>query len=327
MNKKKRKTVFALASFAVSAMLLISACSSSEPSQSGGQMKAVSEAENQSVAYDTASPSAPAQSAAAPAEAPNQAGDRGSTGAAAGAFANPAATARKMIYQATIVLEVENFVKTRTSLNDLVTRYQGYILSSSDQESEQAKEGTVVVRIPQNGFSSFVGELDKLASKIPVRSIQGQDVTEEYVDLSSRLKAYQVVEARLLQFMNDAKKTEDLLKISNDLAKVQEEIERIKGRMRYLDENISFSTITLTIVEKKVTASLNQVADQGTWKKAWLALNKSTLGLLDFFNGLIVVIAALLPILIVLAIIGLPIFFYWRKRVKKEPPTPPSSVD
>jgi hypothetical protein len=172
-----------------------------------------------------------------------------------------------------------------------------------------------------------MNELDKLATKIPVRTVQGEDVTEEYVDLSSRLKANQAVESRLLQFMADAEKTEDLLKISNDLAKVQEEIERIKGRMRYLDENVAFSTVALTIIEKKVTAGLDDVANEGTWKQAWLALNKSVLAVLAFLNALIIFVAAAIPVLVLLAAIGLPLFFYWRKRQKKRAPIPPSASD
>ncbi len=233
-----------------------------------------------------------------------------------------------MIYKANITAEVENFAKARSSLHSLVTRYQGYILSSSEYESEKEKGGNIVIRIPQSGFSSFLDDLDKLATKVPVRSIEGQDVTEEYVDLSSRLKARQAVEARLLQFMAEAKKTEDLLKISADLANVQMEIEQIKGRMRYLDENVTYSTISLMVVEKKVTAKLDDVTDTSTWEHAWLSFHQSLLAILSFLKWLIVFLAGAVPVLVFAGIAGIPLFLYWkRQRNKKTTPPPPPTVD
>ncbi len=85
------------------------------------------------------------------------------------------------------------------------------------------------------------------------RNISGDDVTEEYVDLESRLKSKRVVEERLISFMNNAEKTEDLLKISEDLAEVQEEIETIEGRKKFLENQTSLSTIIITLYENKVT--------------------------------------------------------------------------
>jgi hypothetical protein len=233
---------------------------------------------------------------------------------------------RKMIYKANVQAEIEQYAQARSALTSLVTRYQGYILSSSDYETDREKGGSIVVRIPQAGFSSFLDELDKLATKIPVRSIEGQDVTEEYVDLASRLKARQAVEARLLQFMAEATKTEDLLKISADLAKVQEEIEQIKGRMRYLDENVSYSTISITLVEKKVTATLDDVTDASIWKQAWLTFHQSLLAILSFLKWLVVFIAGAIPVLLFLAVPGVPLFLYLkrqRKRKHSPPPSPP----
>jgi hypothetical protein len=301
-------------------LLVVTGCSSashSSPeargSESNAQMAADSEAGSQKAAMPQEAPAA-----AAPLANAKQ--------SSAGLGPNITAHNRKMIYRAEVTMEVESFVQTRQRLHQLLAQYQGYVLSSSEQENEREKQGNLVLRIPQGGFTSFMNELDRLAIRIPVRSVQGEDVTEEYVDLASRLKAHQAVEARLLQFMAEAQKTEDLLKISSDLARVQEEIERIKGRMRYLDENVSFSTVSLFLIERKATARLNEVANESTWKQAWLSLNRSTLAVLDFLNGTIIFIAGMLPILVLLAIITIPLLIYLRKRRKKTPPANPPSL-
>jgi len=300
----------------------LAACSSAE--------KAV---ENSHQATDSASGEAIAvQDSAVPTEqqGPTASQPKSEAAAPAGASSGtlPAASPRKMIYRANLQAEVENVNKARSQITSLAARFQGYILSSSDYETEKEKGANITVRIPQAGFTSFLDEMEKLATKVPVRSIEGQDVTEEYVDLSSRLKARQAVETRLLAFMAEAQKTEDLLKISNDLARVQEEIEQLKGRMRYLDEHVAYSTISLALIEKKVTAKLGDVTDASTWKTAWLSFHQSLLGILSFLKALIVFIAAAVPVLVFLCIPGLPLFFYYKRyRKKKQLLAPPPTND
>ncbi len=304
--------------------LVLTGCGSSEaPSMQSGAVESKSANQTKAMHDQVTDSASTANAPASPQAAASgkSAGTVNSANTATGSYGTMGQLVqdRKMIYRANLQVEVEKYKEARNQIEALVSRFHGYILASSDFENEVEKGGQLSVRIPQSGFSSFLAELDKYATRIPSRSIVGQDVTEEYVDLSSRLKARQVVEARLLQFMAEAKKTEDLLKISSELGRVQEEIEQIKGRMRYLDENISYSTVELSIVEKKVTANLTEVADQGTWHKAWMALNKSLLVILAFFNGLIVVIAAVFPVLLLFAIILVPLYLYWRRKKRKQP--------
>jgi chromosome segregation ATPase len=76
--------------------------------------------------------------------------------------------------------------------------------------------------------------------------IQGNDVSEEMVDLDARLKAKQATEARLLDLMKQAKEANDLIAIANRLDEVQSEIEQIKGRIQYLNNQVDYSTVTST---------------------------------------------------------------------------------
>src|SRR5690606_38457488 len=133
--------------------------------------------------------------------------------------------------------------------------------------------GSFVIKVPASGFQSFLTGLEKLKKDEEFqRHVQGQDVTEEYVDLTSRLKAKQVVEARLLSFMEKATDTKDLLEFSNELARVQEEIERIKGRMRYIDENVSFSTVELRMYQVLERQTKQSVEEDNVFKRAASAM-------------------------------------------------------
>ncbi|MFC5450193.1 DUF4349 domain-containing protein [Paenibacillus aestuarii] len=221
---------------------------------------------------------------------------------------------RKLIYRANLVMPVEDYSKAQTQLRDLVALSGGYILQFSENASTGERGGTYTIKVAASGFVSLLDGLEKISPTLQ-RNVQGQDVTEEYVDLESRLKAKQLVESRLLSFMEKAAKTDDLLAFSNELSKVQENIEQIKGRMRYLDQNVAYSTIELRMYQqtanKPLLADPNVLSLQERIERAWYSsLNVLTAVL----QGILVFFAAALPVLAVLAIIAIPIWVYRRKK-------------
>jgi outer membrane murein-binding lipoprotein Lpp len=226
---------------------------------------------------------------------------------------------RKVIYKGNLTMEVPDYSAAQTEINNLVTLASGYILQFSENQSTAEKSGNYVIKVPANGFSSFIRDLEKIKTVSDIRhNIQGQDVSEEYVDLSSRLKAKQVVEARLLAFMEKAEKTADLLSFSNELGNVQESIEQIKGRMRYLDQNVAMSTVEIRLYEQGVAKKIAPVVGDSTLEKTKNALSSSMHALKVIAQGLLVFIAAMVPVLIVLAIIGIPLIIILRKRARKQ---------
>jgi hypothetical protein len=234
---------------------------------------------------------------------------------------------RKVIFKGNLTMEVPDYAAAQTEINNLVTLAGGYILQFSENQSTAEKSGNYVIKVPANGFSSFIRDLEKIKTVSDIRhNIQGQDVSEEYVDLSSRLKAKQVVEARLLAFMEKAAKTDELLAFSNELGNVQEAIEQIKGRMRFLDQNVSMSTVEIRLYEQGA-GKLKAALGDSTLEKTKHALTSSINALKVIAQGLIVFVAALLPVLIVLAIIGIPLIVALRKRAQKAAlnPSPPAN--
>ncbi|MBD0379169.1 DUF4349 domain-containing protein [Paenibacillus sedimenti] len=224
---------------------------------------------------------------------------------------------RKLIYRANLVMPVEDYSKAQTQLRDLVALSGAYILQFSENANTGERGGTFTIKVAANGFVSLLDGLEKISPSLQ-RNVQGQDVTEEYVDLESRLKAKQMVETRLLSFMEKASKTDDLLAFSNELSKVQGEIEQIKGRMRYLDQNVAYSTIELRMYQqtgnKPLLSDPNKLTLQERIQRAW---NSSLHVLAVVLQGILVFLAAALPVIFIAAIIGLPIWMYRRKRNKQ----------
>ncbi|MBO0998283.1 DUF4349 domain-containing protein [Bacillus sp. SD075] len=208
---------------------------------------------------------------------------------------------RKVIHQAQLELKVKNLEKAQMKIENKVDEYGGYVVESNVyREDEERVEGTITVRVPEAHFQDFLADSEGEASKVVGRNVTGQDVTEQYVDLKARWKSKRAVEERLLAFMKDAEKTEDLLKISSDLAVVQEEIEQLTGQMKYLENQTSYSTVTITLSQDRIVVPGIDNKELNTWERTKKQLATSANLLLKAGSGIIVFIIGNLPILIIL---------------------------
>ncbi|WP_391119512.1 DUF4349 domain-containing protein [Psychrobacillus sp. L3] len=226
-----------------------------------------------------------------------------------------ATTERMIIHKAIITTNVKELAKAQYNIEQKVKKYGGYIVESNVyQVDDQTSSGNMIVRIPEKHFDTFLSDAEEVASKVLERNVTGQDVTEQYVDLTSRIKSKRVVEERLLEFMKNAEKTEDLLKISSDLATVQEEIEVIVGKIKYLENQTSFSTVELTMYENRVIIPEIDNKDLNTWDKTKKQFVTSTNALLVAGSGGIVFLIGNLPVFLILALIAFGVYWLLKRR-------------
>ncbi|GAE47699.1 DUF4349 domain-containing protein [Mesobacillus boroniphilus] len=226
-----------------------------------------------------------------------------------------AAAQRMVIYNAEMDIRVDNFEKARNALEQKAKAYNGYIVqSNSNRFDGEQQSGTMTFRIPQEHFNAFLNDAEGLSIQVNNRHVSGQDVTEEYVDLESRMKSKKAVEARLLDFMKQAQKTEDLLKISSDLADVQEQIEQIAGRKKFLENQTALSTVTITLQENEVPVSKIDNDSLNTWQKIKKQFADNINILLAAGSGIIVFLIGNLPILLIVAAIVAAILYFARKK-------------
>ncbi|MFS0839571.1 DUF4349 domain-containing protein [Paenibacillus sp. 1P03SA] len=222
---------------------------------------------------------------------------------------------RKVIYKGNLTAEVEDYAKAQKALRELVTASGAYILQFTEDNTSSEIGGTFTIKVAAGGFSSLLDGIEKI-SPTRQRNITGQDVTEEYVDLTSRLKAKKVVESRLLAFMEKATKSDELLAFSAELGKVQEEIERIQGRMRYLDQNVEYSTVELKLVQPK-EGSILKGSGTPFGKQIGSTFTKSIDFIVTVLKGLVIFVTALLPVAAIALVIGLPVYFGVRSRSRR----------
>ncbi|MBT2678397.1 DUF4349 domain-containing protein [Bacillus sp. ISL-35] len=224
---------------------------------------------------------------------------------------------RMVIFNAEMDITVKNFENARNALEEKAESYNGYIVQSdSNRYDDEQQSGMMTFRIPQEHFHAFLNDAEGLSVQVNNRRVSGQDVTEEYVDLESRLKSKKAVEARLIEFMKEAQKTEDLLKISSDLADVQEEIEQLAGRKKFLENQTAYSTVTISLQETLVAVPKIDNETLNTWQKIKKQFADNINILLAAGSGIIVFFVGNLPMLLIVGVIVAAIIYIVRKKNK-----------
>ena len=127
----------------------------------------------------------------------------------------------------------------------------GYIVSSrvwyQDYYGNNLKYAAITIGVPVDEFEKVLSRLRGLAVRVVDEVAAGEDVTEQYVDLQSQLQNLEATRARIKEFLKDAKTVDEALRINQELANIESQIEQIKGRMNYLNDRSAYSTITVNL--------------------------------------------------------------------------------
>lgn len=229
----------------------------------------------------------------------------------------PAITERMIIRRAELQIAVKDTREAIDRVESIAVEKGGYLQQSRVWKSGEDLEARLVIMVPAERFEEALAALRDIALDILSESVSGQDVTEEYVDLSARLKNLEATEKELRELLSTVRersgRAEDILAIYRELSNIRGEIERVKGRMQYLEQMTAFSTITVSI---KPSILAKPIAPGGwrpsqTFREASRALVKVFQGLA---NAAIWVVVFLLPISLVVAIPFVVAFWLWRRR-------------
>jgi hypothetical protein len=265
---------------------------------------------SQSVSEERAG--APTMMATQVAQAPMEEGesDAGSRG---GDYAD---VERLIIRNATLDLVVRDTNAAVDEIDALAEELGGYVIESNISEYQEGQRAHLRIRIPAEDLDSALSRIRELAVEVRRESISGQDVTDEYVDLQSRLRHLQATEERLLTFMEEAEDTEAALEVFDRLQNIQAQIEQTRGRMQYLEQSAAMATITLDITPSE----LAQPIEVGRWRPKGTLRNafESLIRVFQFLvDALIVIIVLIVPVLIIIALPLVGIFFLVRWIVRR----------
>lgn len=198
-----------------------------------------------------------------------------------------------------VVKDVRTSLK---SIADYAEKAGGFVVSSNVRKEGLSPFGEIVVRIPATEFDKGFGDVKNMG-EVESETVNGQDVTEEYVDLEAQLKNLRATETQFLQIMQRAVQIEDVLAVQRELSNVRGQIEGIQGRMKYLKESSSLSTLTVYLSTDP--SVLPSVDDTEKWKP-WAEVKSAARSLVVLAKGLVNVIiwlAVYIPLWIVIGLV------------------------
>jgi hypothetical protein len=317
-----KNRLFATLSLIVTALTILTACAGA----------AASEPPLQTEEYlnEPAAPGAPADSygfAEQPAIAEESEKSAASMPAAGDAYqtlpdigsvpGQAASIDRKIVKNAEVSVLVEDSDIAVDRLTQVVSDSGGYIVSSrvwyQEYDKENYKYASITLGIPVDQFEVTMRRVRALGLRVLDENASGEDVTDQFVDLQSRLTNLEATQARIQSFLADAKTVDEALRINQELAQIEAQIEEVKGRMNYLSDRSAFSTITVTISPELPEIEPLPLPEPKPWtpgetlKDATETLLKAYQGILEFAIWMLVVVLPILapPVLVVWMILKL----------------------
>lgn len=152
---------------------------------------------------------------------------------------------RLVVEESTMSLVVTSVREISDKIIDQAKSVGGYMVSASLTNPEEAPFATVVVRIPAENFRAALDYFRSLAVKVTSERILGIDVTDEYVDIEARLATLEKTKAKFEEILERATAIQDILDVQRQLIYIQDQIDSLKGRQKYLEQTAKLSKITV----------------------------------------------------------------------------------
>ncbi|MES2514266.1 MAG: DUF4349 domain-containing protein [Bacteroidota bacterium] len=189
-------------------------------------------------------------------------------------------TEQKLIKNGDISFEVKNIKDTKAFLQKVILKHKGYISNEKIEDYRINPTEILTVRVPNSNFDNIINDIGLQVGEFDSKRIDIEDVTAEFVDIEARLKNKKQLEGKYQELLAKANNMADILKIEKEISLIREDIESTEGRLRYLNNQVGYSTLIITYYEKRATAGFHfggKMAD---------ALSDGGMGFLWFLIGM-----------------------------------------
>lgn len=215
----------------------------------------------------------------------------------------------KIIRDASMRMQVETYKTARTAINEAIAKHEAYVTVEDESKSGYSWENNMVIRVSSEKFDALLEDLTQLAIYTDHKRINAKDVTAEYIDIESRLENRKKVEKRFQEILQQAKNIKEILDVENEIRKIREEIDAAEGRLKYLRDQVSFSTINLTYYQK---LDYEAAPERSYFTKVGKAVGEGWDGFLEFT----IAILYAWPFWILLVAVVWLVRGWWKKRKK-----------
>lgn len=211
---------------------------------------------------------------------------------------------KKIIRDGRMGIKTSDLEKSKTRVDTLVRNNGGYYSNESFNNSDYESAWNLNIRIPAAAFDGFIAALEAGEGEILYKEIGARDVTDQFIDLETRLANKREYLERYRELVKKAVSVKEILEIEEKIRLLEEEIESVTGRLKYLGDQVDFSTLNLTLTKHKgFKYSPDRPGDSGERLKH--SLSKGWHGFVSFLLFLI----KLWPFWI----LAVPVVYFWRR--------------
>lgn len=214
---------------------------------------------------------------------------------------------RKLIRNGSISFTTDDINESYKFITGVVGKYKGYISSEQTYNYDKSSGYTITARVPAENFDKLLAEIANSTNikELEEKSISISDVTEEFIDVEARLKVKKESEQRLLDLLKQAKNVSEIAAINEQLTNMRADIESIEGRLKYLDNQVNYSTLEIRFSKKtRISGRFYSEISNG-FGEGW-----------QIFLGLISLLSYLWVIILVIILIWRLVVFYRRRKRK-----------
>ena len=164
---------------------------------------------------------------------------------------NQTGISKKIIKNGDMMIDVADIKSAQEKVQSLVKSNKGYIQNENYSNDERETTVSMEIRIPNQNFDGLINSFSDGIGSITQKNIRVEDVTEEYTDVSIRLKNKLTYLEKYRDLLKRSASTKDLLEIQEKIRGLEEEIESSEGRLRFIDDQVNYSTLNLTLTKEK----------------------------------------------------------------------------
>ncbi|GAQ55407.1 DUF4349 domain-containing protein [Streptomyces acidiscabies] len=292
-----RRSAHALAAFLAAVALTLAGCSGGNDSGSAAQDKSAAKAGTTKEDADTAP------------------GASGSGPSGAKASTPPKAAVTHVIRTASVSVQVKDVAKALDAARTAAVNAGGYVGDETTTRDEEDAEHTeVVLRVPVERYDAVLADLQG-AGKLLDRTSKAQDVTDQVVDVASRVQSQRASVARVRELMDRATSLSDVVSLEGELSRRQADLESLLAQQASLKDRTSLATITLTLSQTPAKEPAKADDDPGVVD----ALSGGWDAFVTALRWIVVVLAAMLPFLLAAAFL---VVVWWRVVRPRRTPRP-----
>ena len=193
---------------------------------------------------------------------------------------------KKIIKSGYLNIKTSNISKSKSSFNTIVKNVDGYYELEKLYSDDYSTVYDIKIRVPSANFEKLLYEIESGKNEITDKNISGNDVTEEYYDLETRLVSKREYLKRYRVILTKANTIEEILLIEEKIREIEEEIDSKEGRLKFLADQVGFSTLSIHLYDKKVQKII-EFQEDGFFKKAGISLSHGLKSILNLFLWII----------------------------------------